>query len=152
MTNTASTDTAAHDRMVSDFPAMFGDVVTERHARLCREEGHKTWERDGVDVGSCPRCGEVTAPVVRPLAEVLGEHVAKVQAQRDAVPAHQRPDSCHVCGSAATASTGRPACAHDWTNAEAYAEADARDRRTTVTYSGGQHTAEAVFVDETRGR
>lgn len=67
------------------------------------------------------------------------------------VPAHQLPTSCHVCGTVA-GDTGRPTCSHDWTNAEALAEALEHDRRTVVTYSGGQHTAEAAYVDETRGR
>lgn len=65
-----------------------------------------------------------------------------------AVPVHQRPSSCHVCGAEASAATGRPTCSHDWTNAEALAQAREHDRRAVVTSSG----AEAVYVDGTRGR
>lgn len=46
----------------SDYPALTGDPVTERHARTCRESGHATHTVDGVDTGTCPRCGAVTAP------------------------------------------------------------------------------------------
>lgn len=63
------------------------------------------------------------------------------------VPVHQLPTSCHVCGQPAS-STGRPACAHDWTNAEALAQADEHDRRTTVVYSSGATTLEAAYVAE----
>lgn len=42
-----------------DFPAVEGNVVTERHARICRESGHVAYVVDGVDQGSCARCGEV---------------------------------------------------------------------------------------------
>lgn len=43
-----------------DYPAIDGRPVTEAHARICREEGHTTYVRDGVDMGTCPRCGAVT--------------------------------------------------------------------------------------------
>lgn len=43
-----------------DYPAADGRTVTEGHARLCRERGHAAFVRDGVDQGTCPRCGEVT--------------------------------------------------------------------------------------------
>lgn len=42
------------------FPALTGDVVTERHARACRENGHATHTVNGVASTLCPRCGEVT--------------------------------------------------------------------------------------------
>lgn len=57
-----------------DFPALNGGVVTERHARICRERGHATHTVDGVDRGSCPRCGDVTeVPIPAPavFAEML---------------------------------------------------------------------------------
>jgi hypothetical protein len=73
------------------------------------------------------------------------------------LPVHMRPESCHVCGGseASHARTDRPgsgALHTFWSNADALAEAREHDRRTVVTYSGGQHSAEAVYVDETRGR
>jgi hypothetical protein len=43
----------------SRFPALVGGVVTERHARICREQGHARHTVDGVDTGTCPRCGDV---------------------------------------------------------------------------------------------
>lgn len=42
-----------------EMPALYGDVVTEGHAAICRTEGHATHRVDGEDTGSCPRCGEV---------------------------------------------------------------------------------------------
>jgi hypothetical protein len=60
------------------------------------------------------------------------------------VPVHQRPTSCHVCGSAPRAEGERPACSHDWTNAEAFAEARAHDARTVV------RSQEAAYVAEYR--
>lgn len=42
------------------FPALVGGVVTEKHACLCREQGHARHEIDGKDTGLCPRCGDVT--------------------------------------------------------------------------------------------
>lgn len=41
------------------YPALIGGVVTERHARTCRERGHAVWTVDGTDTGRCPRCGEL---------------------------------------------------------------------------------------------
>lgn len=46
----------------SMFPALNGGVVTERHARICREQGHASHSVDGKDTGVCPRCGDVTQP------------------------------------------------------------------------------------------
>lgn len=56
------------------YPALTGEVVTERHARICRERGHATHTVDGVDQGSCPRCGENTeepAPISPKFAEMV---------------------------------------------------------------------------------
>jgi hypothetical protein len=46
----------------SRFPALVHGVVTERHANICRTQGHARHSVDGVDTGSCPRCGDVTEP------------------------------------------------------------------------------------------
>lgn len=43
----------------NDYPAITGDTVTERHARICRESGHAIWIRDGIPAPFCPRCGDV---------------------------------------------------------------------------------------------
>jgi len=43
----------------TSYPALTGNEPTERHARICREEGHATHLVDGVDTGICPRCGEL---------------------------------------------------------------------------------------------
>lgn len=64
------------------------------------------------------------------------------------IPVHQRPGSCHVCGAPASSDTGRPACSHDWTNAEALADAREHDRRVTVRYSSGATSPEAAYVAE----
>lgn len=44
----------------SNYPALSGDVVTEGHARICRERGHATHTVNGVESGRCPRCGEIS--------------------------------------------------------------------------------------------
>jgi len=43
-----------------DFPAVDGRVVTEAHAKICRERGCSTYVKNGIDMGFCPRCGEVS--------------------------------------------------------------------------------------------
>lgn len=54
---------AEANRMVeAQFPALVGGVVTERHARVCRERGHARHTVDGTDTGLCPRCGDVVEP------------------------------------------------------------------------------------------
>lgn len=64
------------------------------------------------------------------------------------LPVHQLPESCHVCGQHARTADGRPACAHDLTNAEADAAAREHDARTTVRYSSGATTPDAAYVAE----
>lgn len=81
----------------------------------------------------------------------LAAHLTHFQKEAESQPVHLLPSSCHVCG-AQEGITGRPACAHDWTNAEALADARAHDARTTVVYSSGETTPEGQFVAETRGR
>jgi hypothetical protein len=51
----------------TDYPALYGEPVTERHARICREEGHAAHLINTRDTGVCPRCGDVTEP--DPLAD-----------------------------------------------------------------------------------
>lgn len=57
---------------MNTYPALTGSVVTEAHARLCRESGHAVHLVAGIDQGVCPRCGDVTQP-----AELPAETVAK---------------------------------------------------------------------------
>lgn len=45
---------------MNDYPALTGEVVTERHARICAERGHASHTVNGRDSGTCPRCGTVT--------------------------------------------------------------------------------------------
>lgn len=52
----------------SDYPALDGRPVTQGHADICQREGHATHTVDGVDTGTCPRCGEVTIPNREPVA------------------------------------------------------------------------------------
>jgi uncharacterized Zn finger protein (UPF0148 family) len=61
------------------------------------------------------------------------------------LPVHQRPSSCYVCGTPAAETTGRPSCAHDWTNAEALAEAREHDRQVRLA-----RTPEAAYVAQHR--
>lgn len=53
-------DTVRHNdnRFALETPALTGEVVTEGHARYCRENGHAFNRKDGVEQGWCPRCGE----------------------------------------------------------------------------------------------
>lgn len=67
------------------------------------------------------------------------------------VPVHRRSTSCFVCGAPADSATERPACPHDWTNAEALADALAHDLRSTVVYSSGATSPDTHFVLTTRG-
>lgn len=59
-------------------------------------------------------------------------------------PMHRRPSSCHVCGDGAEPDTGRPGCAHDYTNADADTMAREYDARTTV------RNTEAAYVAQHR--
>jgi hypothetical protein len=59
--------------------------------------------------------------------------------------AHLLPTSCHVCGTPTREGATRPACAHDYTNAEASAAADEHDRRVRLA-----RTPEAAYVAEHR--
>lgn len=43
-----------------DYPVPYGRPVTEAHAKICRERGCVTYVKNGMDMGFCPRCGEVT--------------------------------------------------------------------------------------------
>lgn len=63
-----------------------------------------------------------------------------------AVPAHQRPENCHVCGGPEHDDTAH----RFWSNADAMAEAAEHDRRTTVRYSNGEATPEGAYVAENR--
>lgn len=49
---------ARFDRFRMSYPAINGEVITEGHARCCREHGHATLKEDGVLSAMCPRCGE----------------------------------------------------------------------------------------------
>lgn len=49
------------ERNADLFPFLYGDYVTERHARVCRERGHAEHRVNGVLTGTCPRCGADTA-------------------------------------------------------------------------------------------
>lgn len=60
-------------------------------------------------------------------------------------PVHQRPTSCHVCGTAPRLGATRPDCSHDLTNAEAFAAADEHDRQVRLA-----RTPEAAYVDQHR--
>lgn len=42
-----------------DFPAIYGQPVTEAHVKLCQERGHATMTVDGTTTEVCPRCGNV---------------------------------------------------------------------------------------------
>lgn len=71
-------------------------------------------------------------------------------------PTHLLPTSCYVCGTPAPEGATRPDCRHNYTNAEARAEAREHDRRVIAAggpvYSTGARSAEAAFVDEWIGR
>lgn len=71
------------------YPALDGAVVMQGHADYCREHGHATWTVDGVDTGTCPRCGVTTAPAEAAPAEDTTEDAPAVfQAKWDYVESH----------------------------------------------------------------
>ena len=43
-----------------DYPVPYGRPVTEAHVKICNEYGCVTYVKNGMDMGICPRCGEVT--------------------------------------------------------------------------------------------
>jgi hypothetical protein len=43
-----------------DYPVPYGRVVTEAHVKICNEYGCVTYVKNDMDMGYCPRCGEVT--------------------------------------------------------------------------------------------
>ncbi len=43
-----------------DYPVPYGRPVTEAHVKICKEFGCVSYVVNGIDQGSCPRCGEVT--------------------------------------------------------------------------------------------
>jgi hypothetical protein len=55
----------------ADFPALNGQPVTERVARICRLRGHATHTVNGCASGTCPRCGDVTEAASYPRAGVV---------------------------------------------------------------------------------
>lgn len=61
------------------------------------------------------------------------------------VPTHKLPSSCHVCGTPTREGADRPACSHNFTNAEAFAAANEHDRRVRLA-----RTPEAAYVAEHR--
>jgi len=66
------------------------------------------------------------------------------------VPVHKRPTSCYVCGAAPRDGESRPPCHHNFTNAEARAEAAQMDRFHRVLYPNGQRTPEGAYVEDHR--
>jgi hypothetical protein len=43
-----------------DYPVPYGRPVTQAHVKICRERGHVSYVKNGMDTGICPRCGEIT--------------------------------------------------------------------------------------------
>lgn len=46
-------------RFVLDMPALHGETVCQGHADVCKILGHGKNLRNGVELGTCPRCGIV---------------------------------------------------------------------------------------------
>lgn len=42
-----------------NFPAVSGEVVTEAHVKICKERGHASYSKNGVEADFCPRCGDL---------------------------------------------------------------------------------------------
>lgn len=59
-----------------DFPAVEGRPVTEAHAKLCASKGCVSYVKNGMDMGWCPRCGEVTTAEEQITAEEIAESVS----------------------------------------------------------------------------
>ena len=82
----------------SAFPALTGGVVTERHARICRERGHARHDVDGVPQDRCPRCGDwIAAPAPRtPEYDVLRDDDGRL-ISRSIRPQRVRVALCTTC-------------------------------------------------------
>lgn len=48
-------------RTAMEYPALNGEVVTQRHADYCADNGHAVHTVNGVISQQCPRCGEAKA-------------------------------------------------------------------------------------------
>lgn len=116
-----------------DFPALNGQPVTEAHAQVCRERGHATHTVDGVDSGTCPRCGEVLDP------HPAHDHGRATTCPGVETPAHLRPEACYVCGASEHADTTAKGGHRYWSNAQADREIRAEARR-----GGGTDPAEGA--------
>lgn len=54
-----------------DMAALNGTVVTEAHAKVCRERGHATHKVDGIEQIHCPRCGEARTEEITVTGETI---------------------------------------------------------------------------------
>lgn len=59
-----------------DYPVPYGRPVTEAHAKICRDRGCVTYVKNGMDMGWCPRCGEVSTSEEQITAEEIAETVS----------------------------------------------------------------------------
>lgn len=66
-----------------DYPVPYGRVVTEAHVKICQTRGHVTYVKNGMDMGFCPRCGEVTTSEEQVTEESISDGIviAPVQLQ-----------------------------------------------------------------------
>lgn len=60
-----------------DYPVPYGRPVTEAHAKICRDRGCVTYVKNGMDMGFCPRCGEVTTSEEQITEESISEEMPK---------------------------------------------------------------------------
>lgn len=63
---------------MNEFPALNGQTVTERHARICRTSGHAVHNVDGQTSETCPRCGDVLMKDERQMESSLLMHGDRV--------------------------------------------------------------------------
>lgn len=60
--NERTRPTRSRNQYANSFPALWGELVKEGHARYCRDNGHATYKFNGKVSDYCPRCGESANP------------------------------------------------------------------------------------------
>lgn len=71
------------------FPAANGEVVTEKHAKICADKGHAKHTVDGTDSGVCPRCGESTVKAPQSPAKTMNSVAAQEDTLEELVSAYR---------------------------------------------------------------
>lgn len=76
---TAQKENDAPKVSLLDYPAVDGRGVTEAHAKICRDRGCVSYVKNGMDMGFCPRCGEITTSEEQVTEEEIMAESAKTE-------------------------------------------------------------------------